>query len=100
MQECVSVPPNNVVSSSTRTQRSVIDTFGLWHIHQLEWAFRRYAHVVDAALGGYTLITLPRILTPYRDRVDETRARLTLRRRIKSHLLFAGIVRSSPFSPR
>jgi len=26
--------------------------------------------------------------------------RLTLRRRIKSHLLFAGIIRSSPFSPR
>ena len=25
---------------------------------------------------------------------------LTLRRRIKSHLLFAGIIRSSPFSPR
>ena len=24
---------------------------------------------------------------------------LTLRRRIKSHLLFAGIIRSSPFSP-
>ena len=27
-------------------------------------------------------------------------ASLTLRRRIKSHLLFAGIIRSSPFSPR
>jgi len=25
---------------------------------------------------------------------------LTLRRRIKSHLLFAGIIRRSPFSPR
>ena len=31
----------------------------------------------------------------YRDRLL-----LTLRRRIKSHLLFAGIIRSSPFSPR
>jgi len=28
------------------------------------------------------------------------RSILTLRRRIKSHLLFAGIIRSSPFSPR
>ena len=28
------------------------------------------------------------------------KTRLTLRRRIKSHLLFAGIIRSSPFSPR
>jgi hypothetical protein len=24
--------------------------------------------------GGYTLVTLPRIVTPYRDSVDETRA--------------------------
>jgi len=29
-----------------------------------------------------------------------TRSALTLRRRIKSHLLFAGIISSSPFSPR
>jgi hypothetical protein len=27
--------------------------------------------------GGYTLVTLPRIVTPYRDSVDETRARVT-----------------------
>jgi hypothetical protein len=27
--------------------------------------------------GGYTLVTLPRIVTPYRDNVDETRARVT-----------------------
>ena len=26
--------------------------------------------------GGYTLVTLPRIVTPYRDSVDETRARV------------------------
>jgi len=30
----------------------------------------------------------------------QIRGILTLRRRIKSHLLFAGIIRSSPFSPR
>jgi len=27
--------------------------------------------------GGYTLVTLPRILTPYRDSVYETCARVT-----------------------
>ena len=27
--------------------------------------------------GGYTLVTLPRIVTPYRDSVDGTRTRLT-----------------------
>jgi hypothetical protein len=27
--------------------------------------------------GGYTLVTLPRIITPYRDNVDGTRARVT-----------------------
>jgi len=26
--------------------------------------------------SGYTLVTLPRIVTPYRDSVDETRARV------------------------
>jgi len=31
---------------------------------------------------------------------ERKKALLTLRRRIKSHLLFAGIIRSSPFSPR
>jgi hypothetical protein len=27
--------------------------------------------------GGYTLVTLPRIVTPYRDGVDGSRARVT-----------------------
>jgi hypothetical protein len=27
--------------------------------------------------GGYTLVTLPRIITPYRDSVDGTRDRVT-----------------------
>ena len=27
--------------------------------------------------GGYTLVTLPHIVTPYRDSVDETRVRIT-----------------------
>jgi len=27
--------------------------------------------------GGYTLVTLPRIVTPYCDSVDETRDRVT-----------------------
>jgi hypothetical protein len=29
------------------------------------------------SLGGYTLVTLPRIVTPYRDNVDEIRNRVT-----------------------
>jgi len=32
---------------------------------------------ITAYKGGYTLVTLPRIVTPYRDLVDETRARVT-----------------------
>ena len=31
----------------------------------------------SACKGGYTLVTLPRIVTPYRDSVDETRDRVT-----------------------
>jgi len=27
--------------------------------------------------GGCTFVTLPRVVTPYRDSVDETRARVT-----------------------
>ena len=30
-----------------------------------------------APKGGYTLVTLPPIVTPYRDSVDETRDRVT-----------------------
>jgi len=30
--------------------------------------------------GGYTLVTLPRIVTPYRDGVDGTRARVTYKK--------------------
>jgi hypothetical protein len=31
----------------------------------------------EAVEGGYKLVTLPRIVTPYRDGVDGTRARVT-----------------------
>jgi len=31
----------------------------------------------EICMGGYTLVTSPRIVTPYHDSVDETRARLT-----------------------
>jgi hypothetical protein len=35
-------------------------------------------HLTDSQLkGGYTLVTLPRIVTPYRDSVDGPRARVT-----------------------
>ena len=33
--------------------------------------------VQRAAKGGYTLVTLPHIVTPYRDSVDGTRDRVT-----------------------
>jgi len=32
--------------------------------------------------GGYTLVTLPRIVTPNRDSVDGTRDRVTYQKRI------------------
>jgi len=35
------------------------------------------AQVVFYTKGGYTLVTLPRIVTPYRDSVDGTRDRVT-----------------------
>jgi hypothetical protein len=33
--------------------------------------------LIYSCKGGYTLVTLPRIVTPYRDSVDETRDRVT-----------------------
>ena len=33
--------------------------------------------ISDTRKGGYTLVTLPRIVTPYRNSVDGTRARVT-----------------------
>jgi len=33
--------------------------------------------VIARSKGGYTRLTLPRIVTPYRDSVDGTRDRLT-----------------------
>jgi hypothetical protein len=35
------------------------------------------AQFIEIPEGGYTLVTLPRIVTPYRDSVDGTRARVT-----------------------
>jgi len=32
---------------------------------------------IEQSKGGCTLVTLPRIVTPYRDSVDETRDRVT-----------------------
>ena len=40
------------------------------------------------------------VLTDVSEHTGPILRRLTLRRRIKSHLLFAGVIRSSPFSPR
>jgi hypothetical protein len=34
-------------------------------------------HAASECKGGYTLVTLPRIVTPYRDSVDRTRDRVT-----------------------
>ena len=40
-------------------------------------AGRKKKRSVSVCNGGYTLVTLLRIVTPYRDSVDETRARVT-----------------------
>jgi len=36
-----------------------------------------YFDKLQTTKGGYTLVTLPRIVTPYRDSVDGTRDRVT-----------------------
>ena len=41
--------------------------------------------------GGYTLVTLPRIVTPYRDSVDGTRDRVTYQKLVT--LYRYGLVR-------
>ena len=37
----------------------------------------------EAVKGGYTLVTLPCIVTPYRDSVDGTRDRVTYQKLVK-----------------
>jgi len=66
--------------------REIYTVFVMYHIcHKLEhWA--HYINVVS-------------VFVPILAFCHQTHY-LTLRRRIKSHLLFAGIIRSSPFSPR
>jgi len=52
--------------------------------------YMRGAHVnfnVKIYKGGYTLVTLPRIVTPYRDSVDRTRDRVTYQKK-KSRCTF------------
>jgi hypothetical protein len=41
--------------------------------------------------GGYTLVTLPRIVTPYRNSVDETCARVTYQKLVRRYRY--GLVR-------
>ena len=41
---------------------------------------KSYAAIMVTSLGGYTLVTLPRIVTPYRDSVDGTRDCVTYQR--------------------
>jgi hypothetical protein len=40
-------------------------------------------NVAAVTKGGYTLVTLPRIATPYRDSVDETRARVAYQKLVR-----------------
>jgi hypothetical protein len=41
---------------------------------------------VSASKGGYTLVTLPRTVTPYRDRVDGTRDHVTYQKLVTREL--------------
>jgi len=43
----------------------------------VEYGIRVCMILAAAYKGGYTLVTLPRIVTPYRDSVDGTRDRVT-----------------------
>jgi hypothetical protein len=51
---------------------------------------------IEHSKGGYTLVTLPCIVTPYRDSVDETRDRVNnfcyvTRSRVSSTLSLYGV---------
>jgi hypothetical protein len=53
-------------------------------IHTLTYYFFKiHLNIILTPKGGYTLVTLPRIVTLYRDSVDETRARVTYQKLVK-----------------
>jgi len=58
-------------------------TFGGGWFLSIKCICQQYSIVVLSVVagiafkGGYTLVTLPRIVTPYRDSVDGTRDRVT-----------------------
>jgi hypothetical protein len=43
----------------------------------LKCALEKYVMKMGGVKGGYTLVTLPRIVTPYRDSVDKTHDHVT-----------------------
>jgi len=45
--------------------------------HYMVLLYESTVHLLGTCKGGYTLVTLPRIVTPYRDSVDGTRDRVT-----------------------
>ena len=50
----------------------------MWAVFTARYALSPYIKQIFFAFkGGYTLVTLPRIVTPYRDSVDGTRDRIT-----------------------
>jgi len=71
-------------------------------ISNLVAVFLRYSTVSKGTWNPFAMNTISysSIPRPPRGDVYSVWRILTLRRRIKSHLLFAGIIRSSPFSPR
>jgi len=52
-------------------------TAGTWGILNMVNWLTHQSSIQTALKGGYTLVTLPRILTPYRDSVDGTRDHIT-----------------------
>ena len=70
-----------------------------WHIPPVIWLALLLPYFTDEAVA--TRYLQERFVFDIgNDTRFYCRMQLTLRRRIKSHLLFAGIIRSSPFSPR
>ena len=47
------------------------------HIELQGYPFSGFRVQKRQSKGGYTLVTLPHIVTPYRDSMDETRVRVT-----------------------
>jgi hypothetical protein len=60
-----------------RVEYFSVDLESMWKKDTTYCLFHSTVEVTRDSNGGYTLVTLPRIVTPYGDSVDGTRARVT-----------------------